>query len=196
MIKLIQKEVECAQKELAEAEKAAEKVDLRGKMIGALHDLRLGIRSLEQDKILCEWVEQQRQVLASKEQLDGLGNQAEPGIPRLNGLLESRVGVRKGKKSTSRPVLSQVDPAKVSKTRSGRTATSRRQRRTNSKESVRLAEKNSDPSSSIPQPNMDRISKSTATSKAGAAFKPLPSHSLIKSGQAKKQPAAQEWPIQ
>jgi hypothetical protein len=61
--RIIQKEVESARTRLEESKALAEKVELKGKVVGALGRVSSTKREFELQKILVEWIEQQRRKL-------------------------------------------------------------------------------------------------------------------------------------
>ena len=65
LIKATQKEIRSAQIQSEEARESTEKIELKGKVLSALSSIPLTRGKMKRHNILLEWIEQQRQEIAS-----------------------------------------------------------------------------------------------------------------------------------
>lgn len=132
LVRSIEEELGSAQTRFDESIQLREKLKLKGKELDALYTLGKTKGELERHKILLEWTERQRRVLASKytnsnqdtkshgdqgqvrkSRTRSLRNRAPRKVPGPNRC--SKGSTHKGKRSTALSILSPVDPSKVSK---------------------------------------------------------------------------------
>lgn len=134
LIKAAQEEVRSAQIQLEEETKSREKVELKGRVIGALGWIPAARRRMEQHQVLLEWIEQQRCEMASdcastdKDNDDcGLSEQATSTALRNHSTTRapgrnrpSKANGHKRKRSTDRSILNPINASKVTKAPSKR----------------------------------------------------------------------------
>jgi len=133
LIKVVQGNVRSAQNQFEEARESTEKIELKGKVLSALSSISCIKGKIKRHNVLLEWIEQQRRDIATScadtEREGGQGwskransrvirNHPSTDPSRLNKT--PKANGRKRKQSTTRSVLSPVDPAKVSKAPSKR----------------------------------------------------------------------------
>ena len=133
LINVVQEEVRSAQTQFEEAKESTEKIVLKGKVLGALSSMSLTAREMKRHNVLLEWIEQQRQEIVSGyadteiESGQGRSKRASSRMLRNHPATEPsrlnktpKANSRKRRQSTTRSILSPIDPAKVSKTSSKR----------------------------------------------------------------------------
>lgn len=133
LIKVMQEEVRSAMIQFEEETESTEKMELRGKVLGALGWIPIVKGKIKRHNVLLKWIEQQRREIAAScaptgcapiEKKDGqdrskrassraLRNRPATEASRTN--TPSKANGRKRKQSTTRSILSPVDPGKVSK---------------------------------------------------------------------------------
>ena len=128
LIKVMQEEVRSAMTQFEEETESTEKMELRGKVLGALGWIPVVKGKIKRHNVLLKWIEQQRREIATScaptEKKGGqdrskrassraLRNRPATEASRTNK--PSKANGRKRKQSTTRSILSPVDPGKVSK---------------------------------------------------------------------------------
>lgn len=126
LVNLIRKEIRSAQARLEESNLSEERIALRDEVLSALNMLSSAERSLKQQDILLEWIEQQRRIIASEPSgashdpgRDGDRDQAERLAASWGtGQVASSNGSGlERKKKESRSVLGVANSPKVSRTK-------------------------------------------------------------------------------
>lgn len=128
LIKVAQEELRSAQIQFEEARESTEKIELKGKVLSALSSIPLTRGKMKRHNVLLEWIEQQRREIAAscvptqkkggqgrpkRASLRALRNRPATEASRTNKPPKANGCIRK--QSTTRSILSPVDPAKVSK---------------------------------------------------------------------------------
>jgi len=128
LIKVVQEELRSAQIQFKEARESTEKIELKGKVLSALSSIPLIRGKMKRHNVLLEWIEQQRREIAAscaptqkkggqgrpkRASLRALRNRPATEASRTNKPPKANGCIRK--QSTTRSILSPVDPAKVSK---------------------------------------------------------------------------------
>ncbi len=123
-----QEELRSAQIQFEEARESTEKIELKGKVLSALSSIPLTRGKMKRHNVLLEWIEQQRREIAAScaptQKKGGQGgpkraspralrNRPATAASRTNKPPKANGHIRK--QSTTRSILSPVDPAKVSK---------------------------------------------------------------------------------
>jgi len=128
LIKVAQEEVRSAQTQFEEAKESTEKIELKGKVLGALGSIPCVKGKMKRHSVLLEWIEQQCREIASgcadteKEGSQGRSKRASSRALRNHPATEAsrankppKASSRERKQSTARSIFSPVNPAKVSK---------------------------------------------------------------------------------
>ena len=128
LIKMIQEEVQSAKTQFEEAKKLREKIELQGKVLGALNWIPCVKGKIKEHIVLLEWIEQQRRGIATScadnknESGQGQPKEASSRVLRKRSTAEpSKLGKLpkangcERKQSKKRSILSPVNPTKVSK---------------------------------------------------------------------------------
>lgn len=133
LTKVTQAEVRSAHTQFEQARKSTEKIKLKRLIASGLGSISDTKRKMKRHNVLLEWIEQQRREIASgradtkEESSQGRSKRASSRAFRNRPATEAsrtnkppKASGRKRKQSTTRSILSPVDPAKVSKAPSKR----------------------------------------------------------------------------
>ncbi|KAI9842955.1 MAG: hypothetical protein M1837_006692 [Sclerophora amabilis] len=125
LVLIFQEEVDSLQKRIDETTEVLERVRLRREVLSALRGVAKSKRRFERHKILLEWVERQRRIIASEaapsdqpkkpNHLKSV-KKLRSNVPRSDST--SRSGGRRRKQRRAHPILCPTDPSRVSKARS------------------------------------------------------------------------------